>query len=210
MSFLQILGVLAGLIAIVQLFLIDWPIGKKLLLLLVLALVSVLLLKCSPQSLTGDNGTTTGSTTVQGKPTEQPLETIPPSATSKPNILRLFDANVVSDRYVKQRQGSYKDSFGNIYKQEVYFSSDFYGGDITFSPLGEYNYFRGVIAVSEFYDYPDEQLKIEIFADGNSIYYTTLTKTTEPIPFDLNITSARQIKIVSDGSILIGDGEFYN
>lgn len=211
MSFLQILGVLAALIAVVQIFIpSNTSNGNKVLIIVGLVLVSIFLLQCSPQGTTTDASNISPQSNNYDIQTNQETVDASTNEPSSPNVLRLYDANVVDYRYAKLTQGSYEDSFGNFYKQEVYFSSDFYGGDITFSPLGKYSNFRGIIAVGKYEDYHHDPMTIEIFGDGSSIYYTTITKTTEPISFDLNIIGVRQIKILADGHIIIGNGEFYN
>lgn len=123
---------------------------------------------------------------------------------------RSLDVHVVDSSCVDLYEHTHTDTFGNKYRQEIYFSSDTYGGNIIFATLGDYTKFTGIIAVCEYEVYAARDLYIEIFADDVSIYTAKVKKTDEPIYFDLDISNARKIEIKADGYIIVGDGNFYS
>lgn len=238
MSILDGLAILVGLLALAQFFIkhmTKWTTASKIVTFLVLAIISVLLWQCKTCNVFNsiENGpepslviTTTPQnetwpiSTTEAKPTDTlevmnssqptPLVITDTSTQNKVSDCLLSDANVVDDFCVEVYPFEYwPDSFGNVYRQSVFFDDENNSGYIIFSPLGNFSRLKGTIAV--FKAASNEKVRlIEIFADDTSIYNLVLNKTDEPVQFDLDISGARQIKIVADGDVIIGDGVFYN
>ena len=201
MRITSILAVLVGLLAIVQFFFdkAKWSIVSKFITLIFLAFVSMTLLFYDDISMfvTGSNNNSSNSTT-----------SVSSSSISSKTQTRLDSINVVNADGVYLREDQFEDSFGNTYKQELIFDYD--NSSIIFSPLGDFSYFKATLAIGSSEPEVDAKHTIEIFADDESIYSVTLLKTDEPLEIDININNARQLKIVADRHVIIGNGFLYN
>ncbi|MCD7918226.1 MAG: hypothetical protein LUF84_07230 [Clostridiales bacterium] len=92
------------------------------------------------------------------------------------------------------------DAFGNVYETNIHGDwSD--GGYATYRLDGIYVEFTGTV-----YSRIDKSRTVSIYGDGVLLYEATLTKTDDPVPFSVDITGVRDLKIVFDGQkIYIGN-----
>ena len=201
MSFTQILAILVALLALVQFFLnkAKWSITSKIITLIVLAIASVFLLQFENISALFANSSDNN---------QKPVETVTAGISSKTPKMGFNEMNVVDSDGAYVSESEFEDSFGNTYDIELVFDYD--NSTIIFSPLGEYSKLKAIVAIGTSEPEVNTKHSIEIFADGESIYSTSMLKTDEPIAIDLNIGKARQIEIIADRHVIIGDGLFYN
>lgn len=107
-----------------------------------------------------------------------------------------------------------KDNLGNIYSRGIYT----YNSDYVFEKIlnMKYSKFKGTIYVTNGTS-SDETVQFSIKADGKTIYTSPeITKTTQPIDFDVDITGCYDLQITCTGSryndtgwAKIGNAGFY-
>ncbi|MCD8342242.1 MAG: hypothetical protein LUC87_08875 [Clostridiales bacterium] len=96
--------------------------------------------------------------------------------------------------------GKDTDAFGTVYKTNIHGDwSD--GGYATYRLDGVYVKFSGTV-----YSRLKKSRTVSIYGDGVLLYEATLTETDDPIPFSIDITDVRDLKIVFDGQkIYVGN-----
>ncbi len=112
-----------------------------------------------------------------------------------------YDKNVDFGIVTDANSSSNEDAFGNTYKTNVHsydYSDDAYA---IYRIDGVYVTFTGTIYCNN-----KNSRTVSIYGDGVLLYEETLTKTDDPIPFSLDITGVRDLKIVFDHSnVCIGN-----
>lgn len=106
-----------------------------------------------------------------------------------------------------------KDNLGNIYSRGIYSS-----GSQTFEKIlnMKYSRFKGTFYVQNGTS-SDESVQFSVKTDGKTVYTSPeITKTSQPIDFDIDVTGCYDFQIICTGSISddtswvkIGDAGFY-
>ena len=105
------------------------------------------------------------------------------------------------------------DNYGNSYGSAL---SSYYGGNAEYLMAMKYTHFKGTLFIPEGTTSNGEAV-ITITADGKQLYASpVLTKSSEPIHFDVNVTGYNDLKInfpavagVNHLGVRIADGGFY-
>lgn len=110
---------------------------------------------------------------------------------------KLSELKVVDSDYLEQYEDAVQDTYGNVYNYSDELHSYYKGHTayVVYNANRQYTKFSGTLACGEGTG-RETTAVIEIFADDNLIYTSpTISRTTAPIAFEVDISNASLIKV---------------